>query len=474
MLGRKAACNVVLEDLAVSGFHCTISWHDSRLVIEDRSTNGTFVNGEKILKGQRVVLHNGDTLACAKPKVTEEEVSLFRIENSSPCPAGAGLAVAEYVEPTAALGPVSMYDAGSAVYTDAGQMLLKEQEERAKLTASLVVCQKHLAEQRRSGEALTQKVKSLEQQLQEERKHGATLQEQQSTYAGDLERHEQEKRTADEVRARRDELEKANTDLEVELSSKTRRLQEAEKALAISRAAQQAAEADAEQLRTEATETDARATAAAKQIESLRQERDSLAAENQRRQTEQGEQGRELEKVRAAAAQGESHGGALQAQLTAAQQEVGQLRDDRDQLHSQLAQMEVKWRTSAREKDQAQAAHTALEQKTADLGRAAEKGAEAAMILAKVAEDVERARHALADDTRETLGSLPEKPTLALEASKENMSGLGNSQQSWDEQSSSAELSGKRKFDFEGPAAKRQEVLETLSPRAELLPPRMA
>jgi len=59
-IGRKADNDIVIDNQAVSGYHARIKKEGQSLFIEDaNSLNGTYINGQKIFKGE---LHNGDTV----------------------------------------------------------------------------------------------------------------------------------------------------------------------------------------------------------------------------------------------------------------------------------------------------------------------------------------------------------------------------------------------------------------------------
>ena len=59
-IGRKADNDIVIDNQAVSGYHARIKRDGQSLFIEDaNSLNGTYINGQKISKGE---LHNGDTV----------------------------------------------------------------------------------------------------------------------------------------------------------------------------------------------------------------------------------------------------------------------------------------------------------------------------------------------------------------------------------------------------------------------------
>ena len=66
-IGRSGENNIVLNDKKVSGRHCKIHIVDDEFMVEDlNSTNGTFINGEKIKKSK---LEQGDELKLSTIKI---------------------------------------------------------------------------------------------------------------------------------------------------------------------------------------------------------------------------------------------------------------------------------------------------------------------------------------------------------------------------------------------------------------------
>ncbi len=59
IIGRQAECNLVLEDGSVSKQHAVIVSVANDQILEDRSTNGTLVNGEKV---EKHILQNNDMI----------------------------------------------------------------------------------------------------------------------------------------------------------------------------------------------------------------------------------------------------------------------------------------------------------------------------------------------------------------------------------------------------------------------------
>mmetsp|Transcript_15054 Transcript_15054/g.46759 ORF Transcript_15054/g.46759 Transcript_15054/m.46759 type:complete len:487 (+) Transcript_15054:58-1518(+) len=79
-VGRNPKCDVVIDDSRVSGCHCRIyrTWEirpglSSRLLpyVEDTSSNGTFVNKNKLKRRERRLLSSGDELTFLSPKIFE-------------------------------------------------------------------------------------------------------------------------------------------------------------------------------------------------------------------------------------------------------------------------------------------------------------------------------------------------------------------------------------------------------------------
>jgi len=84
-LGRKPDSDIpITSDGYVSGVHCDILAENGNLYVTDLgSTNGTFVNGEKIAVGQKVPLKDGDEITVGQtilrlqvlhPEIEDEEV----------------------------------------------------------------------------------------------------------------------------------------------------------------------------------------------------------------------------------------------------------------------------------------------------------------------------------------------------------------------------------------------------------------
>ena len=78
-VGRKPGCDIQLSDIVVSGLHCYITVTSVvTALVEDASTNGTYVNGVKVGKGLTLDVKEGDILTMGKPGAESGSVS-FKI-----------------------------------------------------------------------------------------------------------------------------------------------------------------------------------------------------------------------------------------------------------------------------------------------------------------------------------------------------------------------------------------------------------
>ncbi len=74
--GRDQTCQVVLAQQAVSRNHARISRDGTLFFLEDLGSSfGTSVNGQKLPKGEKRLLRNGDTIAIAQFDVTFDRVA---------------------------------------------------------------------------------------------------------------------------------------------------------------------------------------------------------------------------------------------------------------------------------------------------------------------------------------------------------------------------------------------------------------
>jgi len=73
VLGSSAQADVEVTGYYVSARHCTLHWDGQQLLLADHSTNGTWVDGERVQRGSRVAVANGALWAnqarrCISPR----------------------------------------------------------------------------------------------------------------------------------------------------------------------------------------------------------------------------------------------------------------------------------------------------------------------------------------------------------------------------------------------------------------------
>ncbi|KAJ7162184.1 CAMK/RAD53 protein kinase [Mycena filopes] len=81
-VGRNLTNNFILPGFKISNFHAVITWNGlenahSIITIDDLSSNGTFINGEKIGKNQRRILKDGSEVAFGVASTSRESDGIF-------------------------------------------------------------------------------------------------------------------------------------------------------------------------------------------------------------------------------------------------------------------------------------------------------------------------------------------------------------------------------------------------------------
>jgi len=77
MFGRNLSCNCRFNDRHISSKHCRVYVKENEVFVEDESSNGTFVNGEKIGLGNTKKLVHGDQLSLAAPLTKFETIDVI-------------------------------------------------------------------------------------------------------------------------------------------------------------------------------------------------------------------------------------------------------------------------------------------------------------------------------------------------------------------------------------------------------------
>ncbi|KAI0282349.1 kinase-like domain-containing protein [Russula aff. rugulosa BPL654] len=82
-IGRGANNDFVLPGMRISYNHCRIMWDgsqdaQSRVIVHDNSTNGTWINGARVLKGQSRILRDGNEIAFGSPMQQQNQLEDYR------------------------------------------------------------------------------------------------------------------------------------------------------------------------------------------------------------------------------------------------------------------------------------------------------------------------------------------------------------------------------------------------------------
>lgn len=241
--GRRASNNIACHDLAVSGQHCI--FHSRRSVqsdppeVEDCSTNGTYVNDQRLSKGQRRRLAEGDVISLTNP-VDEDAPEVrgvssriqFKVEFTKDrgavdrIPAANSLiGVVDDVPPTAPerQGVENTYAVGATTTASAQDLLLQEQQKKGKITGELLQAQRKLDEERQAVAVTKREHKRVRALADEERTRRREAEETLERLQKELETLRVDKKQLQELQVDQQELKKKHDASDVELQERLRK-----------------------------------------------------------------------------------------------------------------------------------------------------------------------------------------------------------------------------------------------------------
>lgn len=81
VIGRLKGCDIMIKDMRLSGKHCKLEKRDENVFITDLSTNGTYLNDEKIGKNvEKQIEKDAEIWLLPASKVKPTETLGFKIE----------------------------------------------------------------------------------------------------------------------------------------------------------------------------------------------------------------------------------------------------------------------------------------------------------------------------------------------------------------------------------------------------------
>jgi len=244
-IGRRATCTIVCKDAAVSATHCVLKYSGNLLPpgfeVEDRSTNGTYVNDTKIGKNQSLPLRHGDILALTKmdpagakeaflsgrPQVVikfrldmrldpeqqpaEEVRDVTPVENAACLPKGRPQ---ERDGLRSSLSSVAPTAEGFAQ-----DLLVQEQRSKAKITGELMLVKRRLEQETVRAEGLQRELRKARAALDEERSRRGGAQETREKLEAGAEVLRRDRQRLEDLRRAHSELQGRYDSMEVELAN---------------------------------------------------------------------------------------------------------------------------------------------------------------------------------------------------------------------------------------------------------------
>ncbi|CAJ1408569.1 unnamed protein product [Effrenium voratum] len=225
-IGRRPTNTLVCNDISVSGKHCELLIEDGTLRVSDWSTNGTYINDERISKGDAAVLRVGDVLSLTKPHPPGAQDGTVE-----PPPPRVQFRVSEGLE---SFSPAPKPPARAATTAEgfAHDLLMQEQQCKAKITGELLLARRRLDEERSKSEAMTRDLRKAKAALDEERRRRGGAAEARDALRAEVGRLKDCRHQLPEMRSTQESLQQKHEALEIELTT------QAQKACALESAVQ--------------------------------------------------------------------------------------------------------------------------------------------------------------------------------------------------------------------------------------------
>lgn len=331
-VGRRKENQIICNDVAVSGHHCKVVCRGGQgsidLEVIDCSTNGTFVNDRKLSKGEHVPLGDGDVLSLTKVADGQPDTRVqFKLElrpGDSPAleetPEENAPAVVQAGDMMPSLFLICPGDVPSAPRAAtfersasaegfAQDLLIQEQQSKAKITGELLLARRRLDDGRSKTEGQARELTKVRTALEKERARRVAAQSAREKLESDALQLRGDKRQLLELRKELAALQDQHDRTEVELTAQVQRASSLE-------AAQERTRCDLERSRAAGAQVDAQ------------------VSEMQARLGRSSEQGDRAEAMLAAA---RAEAGVAQRELERLQRELSAERAAREQLEDQHA-----------------------------------------------------------------------------------------------------------------------------------------
>lgn len=237
-IGRRPNNTLVCNDISVSGKHCEISIASGSVKISDCSTNGTYINDERIVKGEVAEVSPGDVIALTKPhppgaldSTVEAAVRVqFRLEHGHATGAlsdanGDGNLTSTALRGEAAATfsqscpPNPPKRAATTAEGFAHDLLMQEQQCKAKITGELLLARRRLDEERSKSDSLARDLRKAKATLEEERRRKSAALDGREALKAEAAKLKDNRHQLPEMRSTQTSLQQKHEALEIEVTT---------------------------------------------------------------------------------------------------------------------------------------------------------------------------------------------------------------------------------------------------------------
>eukprot|EP00931_Biecheleriopsis_adriatica_P042217 TRINITY_DN2406_c0_g1_i2.p1 TRINITY_DN2406_c0_g1~~TRINITY_DN2406_c0_g1_i2.p1 ORF type:complete len:626 (-),score=175.96 TRINITY_DN2406_c0_g1_i2:25-1902(-) len=253
-IGRRPTNTIVCKDISVSGKHCEIHCPGKSAppLVLDCSSNGTYVNDERVAKGEQKELRDGDIVSLTKPhpagavdgtvEPPPPRVQFrFELKPATDSPAegipedAASPVAARAASPSptpSSLPPAAPRRGATTAEGFAQDLLVQEQQCKAKITGELLLARRRLDEERIKSESLSKDLKKAKAMLDDERTRRMAAQEARERSRADVTKLKEGTHSLQELRASQAALQEKHERAEIELTTQVQKASSLETAVA--------------------------------------------------------------------------------------------------------------------------------------------------------------------------------------------------------------------------------------------------
>lgn len=374
-IGRRWENHIVCRDISVSGLHCTIVCKKNgspEVEVVDCSSNGTFVNNKRLTKGQRQGVIDGDIISLMKPPMEGIPASQVQVQyRLEICPGESppeetpedldGVATDLSLPSVVPAPPPNRMSTTAEGF--AHDLLIQEQQSKAKITGELLLARRRLDEERTRSETLAKELRKAKATLDDERNRRTSAQEARNKLLSGATQLRIDRTQLQELRTAHGALQSQHDSVEVELTTQVQRAVSLEAAQERARSELERAQASSAHITQQLEEVQARLQNCQENVERLDKQRTEEAQAAEAAQNAVDQRKYELSSEKASREQLQDQLSVLRSGLERAEQSASAFKEMLATADAQHEELEARATRASEEAEAARASSREAQRK---------------------------------------------------------------------------------------------------------------